>query len=327
VNVRRREFIKLVAGTAALPVAGYAQPAKLPMIGFLGGSTAALASQRVAAFEQRLKELDWVAGRTIAIEYRWADGRFQRSPEIIAEFIKLKVDVIVTHATANIIAAKRATAEIPIVFAVAADPIGTGLVASLARPGGNITGLSIQATDLAGKRLGLLREIVPALGRLAILVNARNPASALERHEVEAAARSLGLVAITSEIQRAEDIEPAFQAIKNGRADAIYVCADPLVNANRTRISTLALSTHMPMILDNREFVAAGGLTSYGPNIPDLFRRAADYVDKILKGEKPANLPVEQPTKFDFIINLTTAKALGLAVPPTLLARADEVIE
>jgi putative ABC transport system substrate-binding protein len=327
-GLRRREFIALLGGTAAAwPFAARAQQAgRLPTIGFLGASTPALASQRVAAFAQRLHELGWIEGRTVAIEYRWAEGHFKRSPEMIAEFVRLKVDVIVTHATANIIAAKQATPAIPIVFAVAADPIGTGLVASLARPGGNVTGLSIQATDLAGKRLGLLREVVPALRRLAILVNAGNPASVLEKHEVEAAARTLGLAAVTSQILNAEDIAPTFEALK-GRADALYVCADPLVNTNRGRISTLALSARLPMMLDNREFVAAGGLMSYGPNFPDLFRRAADYVDKILRGAKPADIPVEQPTKFDLVINMTTAKALGLTVPPMLLARADEVIE
>jgi putative ABC transport system substrate-binding protein len=324
--MRRRDVIALAGGAAAWPLSAWAQQAKLPTIGFLGASTAALASERVTAFEHRLRELDWIVGRNLVIEYRWAEGQFKRSPDIIAEFVRLKVDVIVTHATANIIAAKKATTDIPIVFAVAADPVGTGLVASLARPAGNVTGLSIQATDLAGKRLGLLREILPGLTRLAILVNAGNPASVLERHEVEAAVRKLGLSAEPAEIQRADDIAIAFEEMKH-RAEAVYVCADPLVNTNRTRISTLALNAHLPMMLDNREFVAAGGLISYGPNIPDLFRRAADYVDKILKGEKPANLPVEQPTKFDMIINLTTARALGLAVPPLLLARADEVIE
>jgi len=325
--MKRREFIRL-AGVAAAgwPLSARGQQARQPTIGFLGASTAALASERVAAFERRLKELDWIVGRNIAIEYRWEEGQFKRAPDMIAEFLGLKVDVIVTHATANIVAAKKATSEIPIVFAVAADPVGTGLVASLARPGGNVTGLSIQATDLAGKRLGLLREVLPGLARLAILVNAGNPASVLERHEVEAAARTLGLSTITAEVRRADEIEAAFEAVKD-RAQAVYVCADPLVNTNRTRISTLALSRRLPMMLDNREFVAAGGLMSYGPNIADLFRRAADYVDKILKGEKPANLPVEQPTKFDLIINVTTARAFGLAVPPMLLARADEVIE
>jgi len=232
----------------------------------------------------------------------------------------------VTHATSNIIAAKRATSTIPIVFAVAADPVGTGLVASLARPGGNITGLSIQATDLAGKRLGLLHELVPRLRRLAILVNAANPAGVLERHEVEAAARALGIETIVLEIRRADDIAPAFDTVK-GRADALYVCADPLVNTNRVRINTLALGLRLPTMEDNKEFVVASGLMSYGPNFPDLFSRAGDYVDKILRGAKPMDLPVEQPTKFDLIINLTTAKALDLVVPPMLLARANEVIE
>ena len=325
--MKRREFIQLAGAAAAgWPLSTRGQQARQPTIGFLGASTAALASERVAAFERRLKELDWIVGRNIAIEYRWEEGQFKRAPDMIAEFLGLKVDVIVTHATANIVAAKKATSEIPIVFAVAADPVGTGLVASLARPGGNVTGLSIQATDLAGKRLGLLREVLPGLARLAILVNAGNPASVLERHEVEAAARTLGLSTITAEVRRADEIEAAFEAVKD-RAQAVYVCADPLVNTNRTRISTLALSRRLPMMLDNREFVAAGGLMSYGPNIADLFRRAADYVDKILKGEKPANLPVEQPTKFDLIVNVTTARAFGLTVPPMLLARADEVIE
>ena len=209
---------------------------------------------------------------------------------------------------------------------MAGDPVGTGLVASLARPGGNVTGLSIQQTDLAGKRLELLREVVPGLRRLAILANVGNPAAVLEMGEVQAAARTLGLEVATLEIRRAEDIAPAFEALK-GRADALYVCADPLVNTNRIRINTLALGARLPTMHGFREYVEAGGLMSYGPNFPDLFRRAADYVDKILRGAKPADIPVEQPTKFDLVINLTTAKALGLDVPPTLLARADEVIE
>jgi putative ABC transport system substrate-binding protein len=323
--VNRRQFVTGLGGAAALPFSSRAQT-KLPTIGFVGASAPSLASQRVAAFERRLRDLGWSQDRTVTIVYRWANGHFDRSPELLAELVRLKVDVIVTHATANIIAAKRTTSEIPIVFAVAADPVGTGLVASLARPGGNVTGLSIQATDLAGKRLQLLQEVVPTIRRLAILVNAGNPASVLEKREVEAAARKLGLSAVTAEIRSAEDFATAFAALKTG-ADALYVCADPLVNTNRGRISTLALSTRLPMMLDNREFVAAGGLMSYGPNIPDLFGRAADYVDKILRGAKPADIPVEQPTKFDLVINLTTAKALGLTVPPTLLARADEVIE
>ena len=218
-----------------------------------------------------------------------------------------------------VLAAKQATSAIPIVFAVAADPVGSGLVASLARPGGNVTGLSIQAPDLAGKRLELLREVVPGLRRLAILANVGNPGAVLEMGEVQAAAHTLGIEVVTLEIRRAEDIAPAFEALK-GRAEALYVVADPLVNTNRVRINTLALAARLPTMYDSREYVEAGGLMSYGPNFPDLFRRAGDYVDKILRGAKPADLPVEQPTKFDLVINLTTAKALGLTVPPSLLA-------
>jgi len=325
--VRRREFISLLGGAAvAWPLAARTQqPAKLPTIGFLGGTTPETWSRFVAAFVQRLRELGWIEGRTIAIEYRWAEGRGERFAEIAAEFVRLKVDVIVTVGGA-VLAAKQATSLIPIVFAAAADPVGSGLVASLARPGGNVTGLSSQFTDLAGKRLELLREMVPSLRRLAIMANAGYPASVLEMAEVQATARTLGLDVVTLEIRRAEDIAPAFEALK-GRAEALYVCAESLVTTNRVRINTLALAARLPTMHSIREYVEAGGLMSYGPNFPDLWRRAGDLVDKILRGAKPADIPVEQPTKFDLIINLTTAKALGLDVPPTLLARADEVIE
>jgi putative ABC transport system substrate-binding protein len=224
------------------------------------------------------------------------------------------------------VAAKQATSVIPIVFAAAGDPVGTGLVASLARPGGNVTGLSIQQTDLAGKRLELLREVIPGLRRLAMLVNVGNPLAVLDLGEVQAAARTFGLEVITLEIRRGEDITPAFEALK-GRAEALYVVIDPLVGTHRIRINTLVLAARLPTMHTLREGVEAGGLMSYGANLPDLFRRAADFVDKILRGAKPADLPVEQPTKFDLVINLTTAKALGLEIPSTLLARADEVIE
>ena len=245
--------------------------------------------------------------------------------EIAAEFVRLKVDVIVTTATA-VPTVKQATSVIPIVFALGTDPLGSGLVASLARPGGNVTGLSIQQSDIAGKRLELLREVVPGLRRLAIMGNVGYPKAVLEMGEVQAAARTLGLEVAPLEIRRAEDIAPAFEALK-GSADALYVVGDALVHANRTRIITFALSARLPTIFNNRDYVEAGGLMSYGPNFSDLFRRAADLVDKILRGTKPGDIPVEQPTKFDLVINLTTAKALGLEVPPTLLARADEVIE
>jgi ABC-type uncharacterized transport system substrate-binding protein len=326
--IKRREFITMLGGVAAAwPLAARAQqPAKLPTIGFLGASTAFSQSLWTAAFVQRLRELGWIEGRNIAIEYRWLEGRTERAAEMVAEFVRLKVDVIVTHSAAPVVAAKQATSVIPIVFGVAADPVGGGLVASLARPGGNVTGLSSQFTDLAGKRVELLREIVPGLRRLAIMANAGYPASVLEMAEVQATARTLGLEVATLEIRRAEDIAPAFDALK-GRADALYVCGDPLVTTNRVRINTLALAARLPMMHGIREYVEAGGLMSYGPNFPDLWRRAADLVDKILRGTKPGDIPVEQPTKFDLVINLTTAKALGLEVPATLLARADEVIE
>jgi putative ABC transport system substrate-binding protein len=325
--MNRREFITLLGGAAAWPLAAKAQqPGKLPTIGYLGASAAVSESPWTTAFVQRLRELGWIEGRTIAIEYRWAEGRAERAAEIAAEFVRLKVDVIVGTATPPTIAAKHATSVIPIVFAVAGDPVGTGLVASLARPGGNITGLSLQATDLAGKRIELLREVVPGLRRLAIMGNVGNSQVVLEMGEVQAAARTLGLDAITSEIRRAEDIAPAFEAIK-GRADALFVILDPVVSSNRLPINTFALRARLPTVHGVRDLVEAGGMMSYGPNFPDLFRRAAGDVDKILRGVKPAEIPVEQPTKFDLIINLKTAKALGLEIPPTLLARANEVIE
>jgi putative tryptophan/tyrosine transport system substrate-binding protein len=280
----------------------------------------------IAAFVQRLGELGWIEGRTIAIEYRWAEGRAERAAEIAAELVRMKVDVIVTSGTANVLAAKQATSAIPIVFAAIGDPVGSGIVASLARPGGNVTGLSIQQTDLAGKRLEMLREIVPGLRRLAILANVGNPGNVLDMREVQATARTVGLDVATFEIRRAEDIAPAFAAFK-GTVDALYTPPDALVNTNLIRINTLALAARLPTMYGSREYVKAGGMISYGPNFPDLFRRAADYVNMILRGAKPADLPVEQPTKFELVINLTTAKALGLVIPEAFLLRADEVID
>jgi ABC-type uncharacterized transport system substrate-binding protein len=324
--MKRREFMTLLGGAAAWPLAARAQQrAKLLTIGFLGTGTSSGWSQWTTAFERRLRELGWIEGRTIAIEYRWAEGRDERFAEIAAEFVRLKVAVIVTSGTA-LLAAKQATSDIPIVFAVANDPVGSGFVASLARPGGNITGLSLQSTDLAGKRLELLREIVPGLRGLGIMAHVGNPGAVLEMSAVQAAARSFGLEVATLEIQRAEDITPTFDSLK-GRVDALYVETDAVIFTHRIRINTLALAARLPTMHSARAYVEAGGLMSYGPNYADLFRRAADLVDKILRGAKPADIPVEQPTKFDLIINLTTAKALGIEVPPTLLARADEVIE
>jgi putative ABC transport system substrate-binding protein len=326
--MRRREFITLLGGAAATwPLAAHAQQAgKLPTIGFLGSTTPSLGGFWLAAFVQRLRELGWIEGRTVAIEVRWAEGRSERFSEIAAEFVGLKVDVIVTHNTPTVLAAKQATSVIPIVFATAGDPVGSGLVASLARPGGNVTGLSSQGSDSAGKRLELLREVVPGLHRLAILANVASSFPALEVREIQAVAPTLGLEVTMFDIRRAEDIAPAFESLK-GRADALYIVLDPLMITNRVRINTLALGARLPTMHTVREPVEAGGLMSYGPNWPNQFRRAADFADKILRGAKPGDLPVEQPTKFDLVINLITAKALGLDVPPTLLARADEVIE
>jgi putative tryptophan/tyrosine transport system substrate-binding protein len=326
-QLKRREFITLLGGAVATwPLAARAQQsAKLPTIGFLGASTPSLDTQRVGAFVQRLRELGWIEGRTIAIEYRWSEGRTERYAEIAAEFVRLKVDVIVATGGA-IPAAKQATSVIPIVFPVAGDPVGAHYVDTLARPGGNITGLSLQQTDVASKRVELLREAVPGLRHLAIMANVGNVNALRELGEVQAAAGALGLEATTSEIRRAEDIVPAFDALK-GRADAIYVVAEPLVFTNRARIHTLAMAGRLPAIYNSREYVEMGGLMSYGPNFPDLFRRSADVVDKILRGAKPADIPVQQPTQFDLIVNLTTAKALGLTMPESFLLRADEVIE
>ena len=281
---------------------------------------------KVAAFVERLRELGWIDGRNVTIEYRWGEGRDERFAEIAAEFVRLKVDVIVTLGTQPVLAAKQATAHVPIVFAAAGDPVGTGLVASLARPGSNLTGLSLQAPDLAGKQLELLREVIPGLRRVAVLINVGNAAAVRELGEVQAAARPLGLEVITLEIRRAEDIAPAIEALKS-RAEVLYVPSDPLFTPNRIRINTLALSARLPTIFFERDYVDAGGLMSYGPNRSDMFRRAAELVDKILRGAKPADIPVEQPTKFDLVINLTTAKALGLTIPEWFLLRANEVIE
>jgi putative tryptophan/tyrosine transport system substrate-binding protein len=325
-GMKRRAFIAGLGVAAVWPLAARGQPRKLPTIGFLGQSTRSAGSEWVAAFVQRLRELSWIEGRTIAIEYRWAEQREERYNEIAAEFVRLKVNIILTSGTPQAVAAKQATSVIPIVFATAGDPVGNGLVASLARPGSNVTGLSTQSGDIAGKRLELLREVVPGLRRVAVIANISNPFTVLELAEVQAAASALGLEVDKLEIRRAQDITPAFEALK-GRADALYVCIDPLVNTNRIRINTLALGARMPTMHGFRDYVEAGGLMSYGANYPDLFRRAADYVDRILRGANPGDLPVEQPTKFDLVVNLTTAKALGLDIAPSLLARADEVLE
>jgi putative ABC transport system substrate-binding protein len=326
-QLKRREFITLLGGAAAWPLAARAQQAaKLPTIGFLVSGTPSSHGQWVAAFVQRLRELQWSEGRTVAIEYRWAEGRPELYNEIAAEFVRLKVDVIVTAGTPATAVAKQTTLVIPIVFVGAGDPVGTGLVATLARPAGNVTGLSSQQTDTTGKRLELLREVVPSLRRLAILANIDNPVAVSDMRDVEAAASILGLSVFTLKIRRSEDIASAFDALK-GRADALYVSTDPLILTNRIRINTSALGVRVPAMYGAREYVEVGGLMSYGANYPVLFRRTADFVDKILRGANPADIPVEQPTKFDLVVNLTTAKALGVTIPEKVLALADEVID
>jgi putative tryptophan/tyrosine transport system substrate-binding protein len=326
--MRRRDFITLLGGTAAAwPLSTRAQrSAKPPIIGYLGPTSASTQSQWTAAFVRRLHELGWIEGSTVEIEYRWAEGQAERLSAFADELVRLKVSVIVTSATPPTIAAKRATSVIPIVFAASGDPVGSGLVASLARPGGNVTGLSIQGVEAVSKRVELLRDVVPNLRRLAVLANESNPVIRREAEGVRAAAHALGVEVAPLDVRRADDIAPAFAAL-DSQADALYVTGDPLFSNNKLAISALALKARLPDVHSIREEVVAGGLLSYGASFPDLFRRAADLVDKILRGTKPADIPIEQPTKFDLVINLKTAKALGLIIPHNLLVLADEVIE
>jgi putative tryptophan/tyrosine transport system substrate-binding protein len=324
--MRRRAFISGLAAATVVTVAR-AQPArKQPVVGFLGSGAASSSwGSWAAAFVKRLGELGWSDGRNITIEFRWADGRSDRIAEIAAEFVRQNVDVIVTSGLAAPVA-KRATSTIPIVFGIAVDPLGTGLVNNLSRPGGNVTGFSLQHVDSAGKRIELLREFLPGLRRMAILSNRNYPASQLEAASVQTVATEHGIQFHSLEIARADEIPVSFVSLAD-RADALYVCADPLMNTHRVQINQLALAARLPTIHGNREYVETNGLVSYGPEFTDLWRSAAGYVDKILKGARPAALPVQQPTKFELVINLKTAKALDITVPPTLLARADEVIE
>ena len=325
--MKRRDFI--VGGSAAVVLSAplrAEQSTKRPTIGFLGAASPELAGPWVAAFVKRLGELGWTEGRNVTIEYRWAEARTERYGEIAAELANRNVDVIVTWASAPVLAAKRATTTIPIVFAAQMDPVGAGVVASLARPGGNITGMSIQQTDTAGKRIELLREVVPRLARLAVMANSGAPGAMIEMREVATTARTLGLEVIPIEVSQAGEIFSSIESIKD-RVDALYVATDPLIFSNRIEINAMAQRQRTPTIYGSREYVDAGALMSYGPNWIDLFRHAAEQVDKILRGTKPADLPVQQPTKFDLVVNLRTAKALGLEIPPSLLARADEVID
>jgi len=316
--VERREFIKIVCGLVGTwPIAAYAQQVgELRRIGVLGAD-ATVWSSWTAAFVTRLRELGWITGETIDVDYRWAGGSSKRVSDFTSEFLRRNVDVIVTYGAAAAVV-QQATTTTPIVLAVASDPVG--LVAS--RPGGNVTGISIQQSKLIGKRLDLLREVVPHLRRLVIMGNAGYAMPVLEAQEAKAAAQALGLEAARLQIWRSEDIAPAFEAIR-GKADALYVVSDALIAANRTLITTLALSARLPTMLSYGDYVAAGGLMSYGPNYANLFRQAADMVDKILRGTKPGDIPVEQPGKFELVINPQTAKALGITVPESLLANAD----
>ena len=325
--MRRRDFI--VGGSAAVVLSAPVQAeqsTKRPTIGFLGAASPELAGPWVAAFVKRLGELGWTEGRNVTIEYRWAEARTERYAEIATELANRNVDVIVTWASAPVLAAKRATTTIPIVFAAQMDPVGAGVVASLARPGGNITGMSIQQTDTAGKRIELLREVVPRLARLAVMANSGAPGAMIEMREVATTARTLGLEVVPIEVSQAGEIFSSIESIKD-RVDALYVATDPLIFSNRIEINAMAQRQRTPTIYGSREYVDAGALMSYGPNWIDLFRHAAEQVDKILRGTKPADIPVQQPTKFDLVVNVRTARALGLEIPPSLLARADEVID
>jgi putative ABC transport system substrate-binding protein len=324
----RREFIMLVGGVViACPLGARAQEStKLLTIGFLGANTASAQKDWTAAFVQRLSELGWNEGRTVAIQYRWVEGRFDRAPELVGELLRMKVDIIVTHGTPDVLAAKQATSEIPIVFALTGDPVANHLVASLAHPGGNVTGLSIQSSDLAGKRVELLREIVPGLAQVGLLMNVANTNTPLELREAESACGKLGLQLKTIEVRKGDDISVGIDA-KRGSVQVLYVTQDPLLNSNLVRINAAALAARLPTLFSVSEAVRGGGLMAYGPNVAENFRRAAELTDKILRGAKPADIPVEQPTKFDLSINLKTARALGIEIPPALLATADEVIE
>lgn len=324
--MRRRELIRLIGGAAAAwPLAVRAQPANAPVVGFLVPGSEASHGAWVAGFARRLAELGWTDGRNVTIECRWASGDNERMAEFAAEFVRRKVDVIVSSAN-GVNIASRATTSIPIVFAAFNDPVAAGLVQSLSRPGGNVTGLTVQPNDLASKRIDLLREIVPGMRRLFALANVAGTGFRQETAGIRAAASALNAEAEILELRSADDIGPALARLK-GRADGLYVLSEPLVNANRAQILRMVNEERIPTIFGFREFVDAGGLMSYGANFPDLFRRAADFVDKILRGAKPAEMPVQQPVKFDLIVNLKTAKALGLTISESFLLRADEVIE
>ncbi len=317
--------VTLALGLSAAPPSADAQ--KVPRLGFLSPASANSARARVEAFRLGLRGLGWVEGQTIAIDYRWAEGRYERLPGLAEELVRLKIDVIVTQGVVATLAARRATAAIPIVFPSADDPVATGLVDSLARPGGNVTGLTIIAPDLAGKRLEMLREVIPKMTRLAVLRNPTNPVSVAELKKTQVAAQAHGVQIQSLEVADPGGFASAFSAMTRERAGALIVLSDAMFVGRHTQIVDHVANSRLPAIYWTREFVEAGGLMSYGPNQVDMYRRAATYVDKILKGAKPADLPVEQPTKFELVINMKTAKTLGLTIPQSVLIRADEVIQ
>jgi putative ABC transport system substrate-binding protein len=321
-------FPILVLGLLVPPLAALAQqPARVPRIGYLGNSAPALEAELVGAFRQGLRDLGYTEGQNIRIEFRWAEGRFERLPELAAELVRLKVDVLLTAGTPGPLAAKQATQTIPIVMASVGDAVASGLVTSLARPGGNVTGSNTFSPDLEGKRLELLKEIVPRLSRIAVLLNPSNPFMALGWEQAQAGAQALRLKLEPVEVRAAEEFEAAFAAIARQRPSALFMIDDRFLLAHRARIIAFAARQRLPAMYSYKEFVDAGGLISYAPSYPAMFRRAATYVDKILKGARPGDLPIEQPTKFELVINLKTAKALGLTIPQSVLARADEVIQ
>ena len=325
---KRREFITLLGGTAAWPLAARAQQAgKVHRIGVLETISTTLNVANFYALREGLRQLGYAEGQNLVIEYRSADGRDDRFPGLARELLALKVDVIVTRGTPAAKAVKNATSTVPVVMMASGDPVGVGLVTSLARPGGNITGLSAIVGELSPKRLELIREIVPGLARIAVLANTSNDAVRRDWARIETAARSLGVQSQLLDLRESDALGPTFDDASARRADALVVVIDAITQANQQRIVDLAMKHRLPAIYSSREFVDAGGLISYGVSYPDLYRRAATYVDKILKGTKPADLPVVQPTKFELVINLKTAKALGLTIPETLLATADEVIQ
>jgi len=326
--VKRREFITLIGGAAAWPLAVRAQqPTKAYRIGMLETISEALNSANLAAFRKSLRDLGHVEGKNLVIEYRSADGRAARFPDLAVELLGSKVDVIVTRGTPASLAAKSASATTPVVMAAVAEPLESGLIAGLARPGGNVTGLSSFAAVLDAKRVELLHEAVPGVQRIAVFLNMGNPVQLAEWKEIKAAAQSMGIQHQLLDVRKVEDIGPAFDAARRERADALVVGIDAIMQANSSLISELAAKHQLPAIYASREFIETGGLFAYGVSYPDLYRRAAIYADKILKGAKPADLPVEQPIKFELVINLKTAKTLGIEISQMLLARADEVIE